>query len=115
MSLLAEAMEDCTLIDRVTTSDGYGGIEYSWADGATFKAAITLDSTTMAKLASVQGVKDLYTVTTSKALSLQFHDVFRRESNGKTYRVTTDGADKHTPASATLDMRCVSAEEWELK
>lgn len=115
MSLLSEAMEECILIDRTTVSDGYGGIEYQWVDGASFQAAVTLDSSIQARLASVQGVTDLYTVTTSKAVNLQFHDVFRRLSDGKTYRITTDGNDKHTPASATLDMRCVNAEEWELK
>lgn len=115
MSLLAEAMEDCVMIDRKSVPDGYGGIEYQWDDGATFKAAITLDTSTQARLASVQGVNDLYTVTTTKGVNLQYHDVFRRVESGKILRVTSDGNDKRTPASASLDMRQVSAEEWELK
>ena len=45
---------------------------------------------------------------------LNYHDVFRRVRDGKIFRVTTDGDDKATPASAALDMRVVNAEEWEV-
>ena len=114
MSLLSEAMEACTMIDKTTQPDGYGGIKKAWVDGAPFQAAVTFDSSMPARVASVQGVKDLYTVVTEKNISLQYHDVFRRDSDGKIFRVTSDGDDKKTPASASLNMRVVSAEEWEL-
>ena len=78
-------------------------------------AAIVLDNSTQAKIAAVQGVTALYTVTTRKNINLQYHDVFRRESDGKIFRVTSDGDDKKTPASASLNMRQVSAEEWKLQ
>jgi hypothetical protein len=67
-----------------------------------------------ARVAAVQGVTALYTVTTEKNINLQYHDVFRRASDGKVFRVTSDGDDKKTPASASLNMRQVSAEEWRL-
>lgn len=114
MSLLTEAMETCTMIDRTTAPDGYGGIITTWVDGAAFQAAIVLDSSMQARTAAVQGVTSLYTVTTKKNLNLQYHDVFRRGSDGKVFRVTSDGDDKKTPASAALNMRQVSAEEWSL-
>jgi hypothetical protein len=59
-------------------------------------------------------VTSLYTVTTSRAIVLEYHDVFRRESDGKIFRVTSDGDDLYTPKSAGLDMRQVTAEEWVL-
>ena len=114
MSLLDEAMELCTIIDKRTVPDGYGGYTTEWVDGATFTAAIVLDSSLQAKIAEKQGVTGLYTVTTKKNVNLQFRDVFRRESDKKIFRVKSDGDDKHTPASASLNMRQVSAEEWEL-
>lgn len=114
MSLLSEAMESCVMQDRRTASDGYGSFSTTWTDGATFKAAVVLDSSMQARVAAVQGVKALYTVTTEKNVNLQFHDVFKRASDGKVFRVTSDGDDKKTPASATLNMRQVSAEEWRL-
>lgn len=114
MSLLSNAMEDCTILDKRTAPDGYGGTTTQWIPGAPFKAAIVLDSSIQAKIAEVQGVTGLYTVTTSKVLNLQYHDVFRRESDGKIFRVTSDGDDKKTPSAGTLDMRQVSAEEFKL-
>jgi hypothetical protein len=59
-------------------------------------------------------VTGLYTITTAKNINLQFHDVFRRDEDQKVFRVTSDGDDKHTPDSAGLNMRQVSAEEWTL-
>lgn len=114
MSLLLSAMEDCTIINKSTVDDGYGGYVTVWTDGANFKGAIVLNNSIEARIAEQQGVTALYTVTTSRALNLQYHDVFRRISDGKIFRVTSDGDDKKTPASATLDMRQVSAEEWRL-
>lgn len=114
MSLLSEAMEECTMLDKKTTSDGRGGVITTWEDGAEFSAGIVFDSSMEARRAEAQGVTALYTVTTTKAINLQYHDTFRRESDGKVFRVTSDGDDKKTPASAGLNMRQVSAEEYTL-
>jgi len=114
MSLLNEAMENCTILNKTIENDGYGGYITSWKKGATFKAAIVLDSSMQARIAEKQGVTALYTITTDKALNLQFHDVIQRDSDGKVFRVTSDGDDKHTPASAGLNMRQVTAEEYVL-
>lgn len=114
MSLLNEAMEDCTILNKTIENDGYGGYITSWKKGATFKAAIVLDSSMQARIAEKQGVTALYTITTDKALNLQFHDVIQRDSDSKVFRVTSDGDDKHTPASAGLNMRQVTAEEYVL-
>ena len=114
MSLLVESMESCTLIDKTTMPDGYGGIIPTWTDGAGFKAAIVYNNSMQARTAAVEGVTALYTVTTTKAVNLQYHDVFRRESDGKIFRVTSDGDDNKTPVSAGLNMRQVSAEEFEI-
>lgn len=112
MSLLSEAMEACQMIDKTTVDDGYGGFIPTWVDGAKFSAAIVLDNSIEAKMAEAQGVTGLYTVTTNKNINLQYHDVFKRSGDGKIFRVTSDGDDKHTPNSAGLNMRQVSAEEW---
>ncbi len=114
MSLLAEFMEKCCFIDKTTRPDGYGGVEDVWTEGAQFSAAITLDTSIEARVGEKQGVTSLYTVTTEKAINLQYHDVFKRLGDGKVFRVTSDGDDKHTPASASLNMRQVSAEKWEI-
>ena len=114
MSLLESALEDFVIMDKSTTSDGYGGYRSVWTEGASFKATATFDTSIEARVAGVQGVTSLYTVTTSKALNLQYHDVIKRIRDGKILRVTSDGDDNLTPASATLDMRQVTAEEFKL-
>ena len=114
MSLLDDAMETCVILNKVTEADGYGGYRTTWADGAEFKAAIVFDTSIEARVAEVQGVTSRYTITTSRALTLEYHDVFRRVRDGKVFRVTSDGDDKYTPASTSLDMRQVTAEEWSL-
>lgn len=112
MSLLEQAMEECVMMDKTTADDGYGGIEIVYVPGAPFSAAITFDSSILAKTASVQGVTDLYTITTKKNIVLQFPDVFKRLKDGKMFRVTADGNDNKTPDTAGLNMRVVSAEEF---
>lgn len=114
MSLLAEAMEPFVLYDKTTTADGYGGYISTWSEGAEFSAAAVLNTSIEAKIAQAQGVTALYTITTIKAMNLQYHDVIKRLSDGKVFRVTSDGDDKKTPNSAGLNMRQVSAEEWTL-
>lgn len=112
MSLLTDAMEQCVMLNKQTIPDGYGGYVTTWAEGAEFIAAITFDTSLQARVADKEGVTSLYTVTTERALTLEYHDVFRRLSDGKIFRVTSDGDDKYTPNTASLDMRQVTAEEW---
>lgn len=112
MSLLDNAMEDMIMMDKTRVSDGEGGFVTKWVDGAPFVAAVTFDTSMEARIAQVQGVKSLYTVTTRKNTVLEYHDAFRRLSDGKIFRVTSDGDDKFTPKTATLNMRQVTAEEW---
>lgn len=114
MSLLDEAMESCVILNKQTADDGYGGYSTTWKDGASFKAAIVFDTSIEARVGEAQGVTSLYTVTTEKTLVLGFHEVFRRTRDGKIFRVTSDGDDKATPASANLNMRQCTAEEWRL-
>lgn len=114
MSLLTDAFEKCTIIDKRTVSDGYGGYNTEWVDGAEIEAAIVFDNSLQARTAEKAGVTSLYTVTTKRNVVLNHHDVFRRQKDNKIFRVTSDGDDKYTPKSTTLDMRQVSAEEWNI-
>lgn len=112
MSLLTEMMEKFHIMDKVTSDDGYGGVTTEWKEGATFQGVATFDTSMQARAAEKQGVTSMYTVTTPKSVVLQFHDVIKRDRDGKVLRITSDGDDKYTPASAGLNMRQVSAEEF---
>ena len=115
MSLLTDEMEECVMMNKTSVPDGYGGRVETWAESEfKFSAAIVFDTSIESRRAEVEGVTSLYTVTTSRSLVLQYHEVFKRISDGKIFRVTSDGDDKRTPKSAVLDMRQVTAEEWSL-
>lgn len=109
--LVMDAMENCIMMDKITKSDGRGGFITTWVDGATFKAAIAFNSSDAFRIAEAINEKSSYSVYTLRNVTLQFHDVFRRE-NGKIFRVTTDGDDNKTPISAGLTLSKVTAEEF---
>lgn len=111
MTLLDDAMEKCVILNKQTGLDDYGGFVNTWTEGAVFNAAVTFDTSIQARVAEVQGVHSLYTVTTARNVMLRYNDVFRRLSDDKLFRVTSDGDDKTTPKSAGLNMRQVTAEE----
>lgn len=114
MSLLDNAMTDFVEIITTATPDGLGGYVIEYADGEKFKAAVRFDNSTQGKIAAAQGVTSLYTIITRKDYVLYYHDVIKRLSDGKIFRITSDGDDYKTPKSASLNMRSVSAEEWSL-
>ena len=114
MSLLDVEMVDCTILDKSTQPSEYGGVITTWVDGAPIKAAFAFNDSVQARVASVQGVTDNYTVITKKNVILQANDVIRRETDGKIFKITTDGKDNKTPDSAPLDARAVKAKEWEI-
>lgn len=114
MSLLDEAMEDFTVLNKSVVNDGYGGTVTQWTDGATIKGAIVFDSSAAMQVAQAMGVTGVYTLTVRKDITLDFHDVIRRDRDGQIFRLTTNSDDLKTPASAALNMRQYSAEIWSL-
>lgn len=114
MSLLENAYEDFTVINKAIVDDGYGGTTTVWTDGATIKGAIVFDNSTQMKVAQAMGVTSAYTLTVKKNVELDYHTVIRRESDGKYFRLTSDSDDKKTPEEAALNMRQYSAEEWKI-
>lgn len=114
MGLIDESMENCILLDHVSVPDAVGTFTRQWVDGAKFTAAITKNSTMEAKIAEKQGVTEVYIVTVYKGVKLEYHDVFRRELDGLTYRVTSNIKDKETPYRASFQIGQVSAERWDL-
>lgn len=114
MSLIDEAMTTVAMVEKTRIPDGEGGFITDWKDGAEFQAAITFDTSIQARTAYKQGVSSVYTVTTSKNAKLEYHDVIRRLSDGKIFRITSDGDDVQTPKRASFQFLQVTAEEWSL-
>ena len=51
MSLLEEAYEDFTILNKAVVDDGYGGVTTNWTDGAKIKGAIVCESSAQMKTA----------------------------------------------------------------
>lgn len=114
MSLLENAYEDFTIVNKSVIDDGYGGTTIAWTDGATIKGVMVFDNSTQMKVAQAMGVTSTYTFTVKKQVELDYHTVLRRESDKKIFRLTSNSDDKKTPEEASLNMRQYSAEEWKV-
>ena len=112
MSLIDEAMTDVVLLERHREPDGVGGFITQWKESVEFQAAIVFDTSIESRIAEKQGVSSRYTITTNKGAKLEYHDVIKRLSDGKIFRVTSDSDDVQTPKRASLQFLQVTAEEW---
>ena len=114
MSLIDDFKVTCTLLEKTRVPDGEGGWTVTWKDGMKFQAAITNPNTIQSRVAEKEGMTSTYTVTTERNMGLDFHDVFRRETDGDTFRVTSDSRDVQTPDRASFQFAQVAAEKWPL-
>lgn len=112
--LLSAVNEIFCFMDKTRVSDGVGGTKPAWTEGIEFEVAPNLDSSTEARIGEVQGLTSVYTFLVKKGTELEYHDVIKRKKDGKTFRVTSDGKEKQTPAISAMDMELITAEEWEL-
>lgn len=112
-TLLDSMVENCVMRNRAVVPDGLGGYRDSYTDGVTFEAVIRKDDTVQDRIAEKQGVQESYTVVVMRGFPLKNTDVFRREKDGKTYRVTSNIQDKEAPAASTIKIGAVTAERWD--
>ena len=114
MSLLDEAFESFTIINKQIIDDGYGGVVTEWVDGATIKGAIVFNSSSQVHIAQALGSTSTYTFIVRKEIELDYHTVLKQVDTGRIFRLTSNSDDMKTPKSAGLNMREYDAEEWTL-
>lgn len=115
MSLIDSMMESCVFMVPGRIPDGSGGYRNTgWTEGETFKAAFVRDTSTEARVADAAGTVETYTVSVSRSVHLAYHAVIKRLSDGKTFRITSDNAEKKTPVCTALDIAQSTAEAWRL-
>ena len=112
MSLLNDSMEAFTVMNKTIVSDGYGGTTTTYTEGIDIQGAMPFDNSTQVKIAQVMGAKSIYTLTVRKNVELDYHTVLKRKRDGKHFRLTS--GTNQTPASASLNMRQYSAEEFDI-
>lgn len=115
MSLIDEMMDECVFMNKSKVSDGEGGFTTTWEEGAPIHVAIVRDTSMNARVAEKEGVTNIYTLTTSKANSLEYHDVIKRVADGLILRVTNDALEFPKVSSDLINNYSqVNAEKWEL-
>ena len=107
-------MVPCVFMEKKQEPDGSGGDKTVWKDGKPFNAAIIRDTSMEARIAEAAGTVEAYTVTVSRSVHLKYHAVIKRLSDGKTFRITSDSAEKKSPVCTALDIAQSTAEAWRL-
>lgn len=111
MALFEEMLEDCTLLRAVRVPDREGGQKTQWEEGEDFRAAVLADRLGQARRAEKETPDSGYTVTADRPLG--FGDVFRRQRDGRTFRIRTE--DRRPPDRASFRFFQGEAELWEMK
>lgn len=114
MSLFRSALTPCRRMVEQRTADGEGGFLTTWTEGVEFSAAITLERAGEATSDPARRPKNIYNVLTRTDTQLHYHDVFRRMSDGKTFRVNCESTQRRTPERAAFQAVWVTAEDWEV-
>ena len=117
--ILNDYIADITLLDEtsVTVPDPYGGIGsvgYAYNRGAEITVQLIPQETLSAQVAQAITEKKMYTVCVDKGTILKKGQVFLRNKDNKTFRITESNIEHETPQSANLQFSYAKAEEWEI-
>jgi len=113
--VLNSQKEECVFLNRQVVDDGYGGQKTVYVEGAHFFVNISFNNSDETQIAEKQGTTSYYTFFLDRDIDfLKFHDVVKRLSDGKIFRMTSDSDDNKTPNIAGIKARTINAEEWVL-
>lgn len=113
LGMMQGMMEPCTLMDVVTTgeSDGMFGNREYYQPGAKFSAMVVKRNSTEKQIAEAQGIAEIYDVVVESDVKLlKYQSVFQRDSDGVTFRVTSNPI--KAPGVSTVQIAAMSAERW---
>lgn len=113
LGMMQGMMEPCTLMDVVTTgeSDGMFGNREYYQPGAKFNAMVVKRNSTEKQIAEAQGIAEIYDVVVESDVELlKYQSVFQRDSDGVTFRVTSNPI--KAPGVSTVQIAAMSAERW---
>lgn len=106
--------ERFNIIEKRTMSDGEGGFDIIYAEGAAFMAGINTDSSTEMKIAEQQGLKTIYTINIDKDIPINYADLIMRQKDKSYFRITSNPSDMETPKRANIKFKMMNAEKVEL-
>lgn len=109
---LSDFYKDIFFLNKISNSDGLGGIEFIYMEGAKFKGVITIESNTETRIAEQQGLKSIYTLSTSKGIQIDFGDLIKSED--KVYKVVSVKNELQTPHFSNLDLQQYELERYQI-
>lgn len=98
------------LLDKISAPDSFGGIIYTYQEGAGFTGGPVLDNSADVRIAQQEGAKATYTLVIKKPLELERGQLIRRMKDGANFRITSDSRDMTTPDHSTLQCSQASME-----
>lgn len=114
--ILPDMAAQCTMLDHVTVNvpDGQGGLKNRYADGAKFTATLVKLSSSDVRVAERQGLAEQYNVIVPRGLALKKGDVLKRDSDGLTFRCTSNTRDSEAPNMSAVQIAVCGAERWDV-
>lgn len=117
--ILNDYNTEITLLDETSSVSpdpygGIGGVDYSYNKGAVITVQLIPQETLGAQVAEAITEKKMYTVCVDKGMILKKGQVFMRNKDEETFRITESNVETETPASAGLQFSYAKAEKWEL-
>lgn len=91
--------------------DGVGGFVSGWTDGPEFEAVERHDTTVAAQVAEHDETASTYTLLVNTSVPLAFPDYIKRVSDGQTFQITSDAADKTAPPESGMGLRAVQCKK----
>lgn len=108
--MLTDFFEAFRRVNRTPAADGYGGTTFTYTDGTAFQAGIITQKQKESEIANRAGQKVNYTLIVKPNIRLVQNDIVKRVKDGRYYRITSDTADRTTPAVAYVKYAQADAE-----
>lgn len=112
--MISDIYEKLIMIDKKTVSDGMGGFEEVFTEGAEFMGGIVFDNSTEARVAEKNGMLAIYTITVDSNVPIKYNDVIKRVSDGRYYKITSDPNDLVAPNISSLNIKQANLQVWTL-
>lgn len=111
-NLFSDYGTEFELMRRSVMHDPLGGYVTVWEPYIEFVGSMHILTSTEVRIAEAQGLKTIYLVAVDVSLPIFQSDVFRRKSDGMTFRATSNTRDNKTPSKASVPNAQFTAEEW---
>ena len=116
MSLLDEFKDTYIVMNQEDSDDEFGSYNASYSESEIeFEGSLGFTESHIQSEVESLGLKENYKLLIPKDVCLSMHQVIKRKSDGKFFRVTSDSSNVFTPASSPLNLRFVTVEGWSLE